>query len=79
MAHKYICDGCGKQEDTMSSLEPVGHVVPAIYCPDCLTKVQEYMNELDVLHSQLALGFSKKLVALRKKHTKNNFTLPDKI
>ena len=77
MAHKYICDGCGKAEDNITDFTVRGHVLKAIYCDECLPKADEFLKGLDELHSKTAKAFQKALTKHRKKYSTDGFMLPD--
>lgn len=77
MAHKYICDGCGKAEDSIEDFTVRGHVLKTIYCEKCLGKVDEFLTAIDEAHTKAAKSFQAAIKRLRKKYSTDGFMLPD--
>ena len=77
MGQIYNCDGCGKTDKSIAPFTVRGHVLKAIYCAECLPKVDEFLKGLDDLHSKTAKAFQKALTKLRKKYSEGDFILPD--
>ncbi|MCK5610482.1 hypothetical protein KAR91_51895 [Candidatus Pacearchaeota archaeon] len=77
MAHKYVCDGCEAMTDDSDEFTTKGHALKRQYCPDCLSKVEDYMGKLDDLHTKTAKAFQSKLGGLQKTFSKDGFNLPD--
>lgn len=77
MAHKFICDGCGKAEDSIEDFAVRGHVLKAIYCEKCLPMVDEFLAALDEAHTKAAKSFQAAIKRLRKKYSTDDFMLPD--
>ncbi len=74
----YICQGgCGAFEEDSSQMHSRGIVNPKLYCPACVHRADEYIDERDKLHTRLAQEWQEGLAGLASDYEGILKALPD--
>ncbi len=60
----YVCQGCRGVEEDITEMSPRGIVTEKLYCPKCIERVDEYLDERDELHTHLAEQWAEHRAAL---------------
>lgn len=70
MARVLACDGCGQPR---TELARIGRVIEREFCTVCAEKAAAYLADLDALHAQVALDWSRRLAELRARYQSQGF------
>ncbi len=77
-ASVYVCQGgCGDFEPDRSRMHARGIVNEKLYCAKCVVEIDRYLEERDVLHTELAEWWSKGLAELAETYAEEGRRLPD--